>query len=44
MPEKASFQVYFAEVSFDTSEQNQLSYFSNGFYRDIIYLKIKVLA
>ena len=36
MPEKESFQVCFAEVSFDTSEQNQLSYFLYGLYRDMI--------
>ena len=31
MPENASFQGLFAEVSFDTSYGNQLSYFQNGY-------------
>ena len=31
MPENASFQGYFTEVSFDTSEENQLSFFQNGY-------------
>ena len=31
MPENASFQGYSAEVSFETSEENQLSYFQNGY-------------
>ena len=44
MPEKASFQVQVVEVSFDTSEQNQLSYFKNGLYRDVIYRILKLLA
>ena len=36
MPENASFQDYFAEVSFDTSEGNQLSYFQNGYFDKIL--------
>jgi hypothetical protein len=32
IPENASFQEYFTEVSFDTSEENQLSYFQNDFF------------
>ena len=32
MPENASFQGCFAEVSFETSEENQLSYFQNGYF------------
>ena len=35
MPENASFQGYFTEVSFDTSEGNQLSYFQNGYLKKI---------
>jgi hypothetical protein len=31
MPENASFQGCFTEVSFATSEGNQLSYFQNGY-------------
>ena len=33
MLENASFQGYFTEVSFDTSEGNQLSYFQNGYLK-----------
>ena len=36
MPENASFQGYFAEVSFDTAEGNQLSYFQNGYFDKIL--------
>ena len=36
MPENASFQGYFAEVSFETSERNQLSYFQNGYFDKIL--------
>ena len=32
MPENASVQVYFTEVSFDTSEENQLSLLQNGYF------------
>ena len=32
MLERASFQVHFTEVSFDTSEDNQLSYYQNGYF------------
>jgi hypothetical protein len=32
MPENASFYGYFAEVSFDTSEGNQLSCFKNDYF------------
>ena len=32
IPENASFQVYFTEVSLTTSEGNQLSYFQNGYF------------
>ena len=32
MPEDASFQGWFAEVTFDTSYENQLSYFQNGYF------------
>jgi hypothetical protein len=32
MPENASFQGYFTEVSFDTSVENQLSYVQNGYF------------
>ena len=32
MPETASFQGYFAEVSFDTTEGNQLSYLQTGYF------------
>ena len=37
MPENALFQGYFTEVSFDTSEGNQLSYFQNGYFFKIIW-------
>ena len=36
MLENASFQGYFAEVSFDTSEENQLSVFQNGYFFEIL--------
>ena len=36
MPENASFQGYFAEINFDTSEGNQLSYFQNGYFDKIL--------
>jgi hypothetical protein len=36
MPENASFQGDFTEVSFDTSEQNQLSFFQNGYFIKIL--------
>ena len=32
IPENASFQRYFAELSFDTLEVNQQSYFQNGYF------------
>jgi hypothetical protein len=32
MPENASFQGYFTEVSLDTSEENQLSFLQNGYF------------
>ena len=32
MPENASFQGYFTKVSFDTSEENQLSFLQNGYF------------
>ena len=32
MPEDASFQGWFAEVTFDISYENQLSYFQNGYF------------
>ena len=35
MPENASFQGCFTEVSFATSEGNQLSYFQNGYLKKI---------
>ena len=37
MPENASFQGYFTEVSFDTSDQNQLSFFQNGYFFKILW-------
>jgi hypothetical protein len=37
MPENASFWGYFAEVSFDNSEENQLSCFQNGYYFKILF-------
>ena len=37
MPENTSFQGYFAEVSFVTSEGNQLSYFQNGYFDKILW-------
>jgi hypothetical protein len=36
MLENASFQAYFTEVSFDTSEGNQLSYFLNSYFSQIL--------
>jgi hypothetical protein len=36
MPENASFQGYFASVSFDTFEGNQLSFFQNGYFSKIL--------
>ena len=36
IPENASFQGYFTEVSFDISEENQLSYFQNGYFFKIL--------
>ena len=36
IPENASFQGYFNEVSFYTSEGNQLSYFQNGYFLKIL--------
>ena len=36
MPENASFQDYFAEVSFDNSEGNHLSYFQNRYFDKIL--------
>ena len=44
LPENALFQGLFERASFDTSELNQLSYFQNGLYRDVIYLILKLLA
>ena len=37
MPENASFWDYFAEVSFDNSEENQLSCFQNGYFFKILF-------
>ena len=37
IPENASFQGYFTEVNFDTSERNQLSYFQNGYFSKILW-------
>ena len=37
MYENASFQGYFTEVGFDTSEGNQLSYFQNGYFSKILW-------
>ena len=39
MAENASFKGYLAEVSFDNSEGNQLSYFQNGYL-----LKISLMS
>ena len=33
----ALFQGYFTEVSFDTSERNQLSHFQNGYFFKILW-------
>jgi hypothetical protein len=35
--ENASFQGYFIEVSFDTSEGKQLSYFQNGYFSKVLW-------
>ena len=35
-PENASFQGYIAEVSFETLEENQLSYVQNGYFDKIL--------
>ena len=32
MPENASFQGYFPDMSFDTSEENQLSFLRNNYF------------
>ena len=37
MPENASFKEEFAEVNFDTSEENQLSYFQKGYFFKILW-------
>ena len=36
MPENASFQGYFTEVGFKTSEENQLSFFQNSYFFNIL--------
>ena len=36
MPENASFQGCFAEVSFETSEENHVSYFQNDYFDKIL--------
>ena len=36
MPENASFQGYFTEVGFDTSEENQLSFLQNSYFFKIL--------
>ena len=36
MPENASFQGYFAEVSFETLEENQMSYVQKGYFDKIL--------
>ena len=36
MLENASFQGYFTEVSFDISEENQLSFFQNDYFFKIL--------
>jgi hypothetical protein len=36
-PKNASFQGYFTEVCFDTSEGNQLLYFQNGYFFKILW-------
>ena len=41
IPENASFQGSFTEVSFDTSEENQLSYFQNGYFFKILWVAHK---
>ena len=37
IPENASFRRYFAELSFDTLEVNQQSYFQNGYFFKILW-------
>jgi hypothetical protein len=37
IPEKASFQWYFTEVSFGTSEGNQLSYLQNDYFFKVLW-------
>ena len=37
MPENASFFEEFAEVNFETSEENQLKYFQNGYFFKILW-------
>ena len=37
IPENASYQRYFTEVSFDTSEGNQLSFFQNDHFFKILW-------
>ena len=37
IPENASFQGYFTEVCFDTSEGNQLVYFQNDYFFKILW-------
>jgi hypothetical protein len=37
IPENASFQGYFTKVSFDTSEENQLSLFQNDYFSKILW-------
>ena len=37
MPENALFQVQNTEVSFDTSEENYLSYLQNGYFKKRIF-------
>ena len=37
MPENALFQGCFAEASFATYEENQLSYFQNGYFFKILW-------
>ena len=37
IPEKNNFQGYFAEVSFDTPEGNQLSHFKNSYFFKILW-------
>ena len=37
IPENASFQGYFTEVSFDNSEENLLSFFQNDYFFKILW-------